>query len=136
MRRMVVAHGRQSSSAAVRLFGPIVLAAAHRSGGLRNVWRGSVALRLRQARLYSGLDDRDRVASYRLAVLGTTGCSLPWERGSPWSSDSPPGGAGGLLGCGLAGALRVRGRLDRTLTASTKMKIEISTIQPNCSPSG
>ncbi|MYG93272.1 MAG: hypothetical protein F4196_10410, partial [Acidimicrobiia bacterium] len=58
--------GRTAGSAPVRLFGPMILAAAHGVGRIADrMGESQLILRLRQARFYAGLEDRDRVASYR-----------------------------------------------------------------------
>lgn len=120
-----------SRSAAVRLFGPMVLASAHRVGRIaERLGEDQLVLRLRQARLYAGLDDRDRVASYRLAVLGTSVMFLGLGAGvTVVLRQSTLVVLVVSFGCGLAGALRVRGRLDRALERRrSKMKIEIPTV--------
>ena len=120
-----------SRSAAVRLFGPMVLASAHRVGRIaERMGEDQLVLRLRQARLYAGLDDRDRVASYRLAVLGTAVMFLGLGAGvTVVLRQSTLVVLVASFGCGLAGALRVRGRLDRALERRrSRMKIEIPTI--------
>lgn len=120
-----------SGSAPVRLFGPIVLAAAHAMGRIADrMGEQQLTLRLRQARLYPGLEDRDRVASYRLGVLGTAVMFVGLGAGiTVVLRQSTPVVLAASLGLGLVGALRVRGRLDRALEQRRSiMKIEISTI--------
>ncbi len=126
-----VLFGRTSGSAPVRLFGPMILAAAHAVGRIADrMGEEQLVLRLRQARFYPGLEDRDRVASYRLAVLGTAvmfvgmgaGITLVLRQSTLVVLAASVGG-------GLMGSLRVRGRLDRAVEQRRSvMKIEISTI--------
>ena len=126
-----VLFGRTSGSAPVRLFGPMILAAAHAVGRIADrMGEEQLILRLRQARFYPGLEDRDRVASYRLAVLGTAvmfvgmgaGITLVLRQSTLVVLAASVGG-------GLMGSLRVRGRLDRAVEQRRSvMKIEISTI--------
>ena len=120
-----------SRSAPVRLFGPMVMAAAHAIGRLaERMGEDQLTLRLRQAQLYPGLDDRDRVASYRLALLGTAVMFLGAGAGiSVVLRQSTLVVLVSSFALGLVGALRVRGRLDRALEQRrSAMKIEISTI--------
>ncbi len=126
-----VLFGRTSGSAPVRLFGPMILAAAHAVGRIADrMGEEQLILRLRQARFYPGMEDRDRVASYRLAVLGTAvmfvgmgaGITLVLRQSTLVVLAASVGG-------GLMGSLRVRGRLDRAVEQRRSvMKIEISTI--------
>ena len=126
-----VVFGRTSGSAPVRLFGPMILAAAHRIGRVADrMGEEQLVLRLRQARFYAGLEDRDRVASYRLAVLGTTAMFVAMGAGVTLFLRQPTlvvliASAAG----GLTGSLRVRARLDRAVEQRRSvMRIEISTI--------
>ncbi len=126
-----VLFGRTSGSAPVRLFGPMILSAAHAVGRFADrMGEEQLILRLRQARFYPGMEDRDRVASYRLAVLGTAvlfvglgaATTLVLRQSTLVVLASSFGG-------GLVGSFRVRGRLDRAVERrSSIMKIEISTI--------
>ena len=123
--------GQTAASPLVRLFGPIVLAAAHAVGRLADrMGEEQLSLRLRQARLYPGIDDRDRVASYRLAALGTAVAFVGLGAAITVAlRQSTAVVLAASLGFGLAGALRVRGRLDRAVEQRRAvMKIEISTI--------
>ena len=123
--------GHAPTEAPGRLLRPMVLAAAHALGKMADrMGEEKLALRLRQARLYPGLTDRDRVASYRLAVLGTAvmfaglGATV-----TLLLHQSTPVVLAASFGLGVSGALRVRGRLDRTLERRrSRMKIEIATI--------
>ena len=118
-----VLFGRTSGSAPVRLFGPMILAAAHAVGRIADrMGEEQLILRLRQARFYPGMEDRDRVASYRLAVLGTAVMFVGM------GAENQGGAAAAVVG-GLIGSFRVRGRLDRAVEQRRSvMKIEISTI--------
>lgn len=126
-----VLFGRTSGSAPVRLFGPMILAAANGVGRFADrMGEEQLVLRLRQARLYPGLEDRDRVSSYRLAVLGTAAMFAVMGAGTMLAlrQSTPVMLATALCG-GLVGSLRMRGRLDRAVERrSWIMKIEISTI--------
>ena len=123
--------GRAAGSPIMRLFGPIVLAMAHAVGRVADrMGEEQLTLRLRQARLYPGLEDRDRVASYRLAVLGTGVTFVGMGAGlAVVLRQSTVVVLVASLAFGVVGATRVRGRLDRTLEQRrSTMKIEISTI--------
>ena len=126
-----VPYGRTSGPAPVRLFGPMILAAAHAVGRIADrMGDEQLILRLRQARLYPGMEDRDRVASYRLAVLGTAAFFVGAGAGIMLVlRQSTLVVLVASLGAGLVGSLRVRGRLDRAVEQRRSiMKIEISTI--------
>lgn len=123
--------GRAAGSPIMRLFGPMVLATAHAVGRVADgMGEEQLTLRLRQARLYPGLEDRDRVASYRLAVLGTAVTFVGLGAGIALIlRQSTVVALAVSLAFGVVGATRVRGRLDRTLEQRrSTMKIEISTI--------
>ena len=126
-----VLFGRTSGSAPVRLFGPMILAAAHAVGRIADrMGEEQLILRLRQARFYPGMEDRDRVASYRLAVLGTAVMFVGMGAGITLvlRQSTPVVLATAVVG-GLIGSFRVRGRLDRAVEQRRSvMKIEISTI--------
>ncbi len=115
----------------IRLFGPMVLGAAHAVGRIADrMGEDQLAQRLRQARLYAGLEDRDRVASYRLALLRMSAVYLGvGATVTVLLRQSTPVVLAASLGFGLAGAFRVRGGLDRALEQRRSvMKIEIPTI--------
>nr|MDE0500309.1 type II secretion system F family protein [bacterium] len=123
--------GRTAGSAPVRLFGPMILSAAHGVGRIADrMGEGQLILRLRQARFYAGLEDRDRVASYRLAVLGTAATVAGMGAGIMVALRQPTLVVlAAAIGGGFVGSLRVRGRLDRAVEQRrSMMKIEISTI--------
>ncbi len=126
-----VLFGRTSGSAPVRLFGPMILAAAHAVGRIADrMGEEQLILRLRQARFYPGMEDRDRVASYRLAVLGTAVMFVGMGAGITLvlRQSTLVVLAAAVVG-GLMGSFRVRGRLDRAVEQRRSvMKIEISTI--------
>ncbi len=126
-----VLFGRTSGSAPVRLFGPMILAAAHAVGRIADrMGEEQLILRLRQARFYPGMEDRDRVASYRLAVLGTAVMFVGMGAGITLvlRQSTLVVLATAVVG-GLIGSFRVRGRLDRAVEQRRSvMKIEISTI--------
>ena len=126
-----VLFGRPSGSAPVRLFGPMILAAAHAVGRIADrMGEEQLILRLRQARFYPGMEDRDRVASYRLAVLGTAVMFVGMGAGITLvlRQSTLVVLAAAVVG-GLMGSFRVRGRLDRAVEQRRSvMKIEISTI--------
>ena len=126
-----VLFGRTSGSAPVRLFGPMILAAAHGVGRIADrMGEEQLVLRLRQARFYPDLEDRDRVASYRLAVLGTAAMFVGIGAGTMLVlRQSTLVVLAASVAGGLVGSLRVRGRLDRAVEQRrSTMKIEISTV--------
>ena len=126
-----VLFGRTSGFAPVRLFGPMILAAAHAVGRIADrMGEEQLILRLRQARFYPGMEDRDRVASYRLAVLGTAVMFVGMGAGMTLVlRQSTLVVLAASVGGGLMGSLRVRARLDRAVEQRRSiMKIEISTI--------
>jgi pilus assembly protein TadC len=115
----------------VRLFGPIILSMAHAVGRVADrMGEEQLTLRLRQAGFYPGVEDRDRVASYRLAVLGTAATFVCLGAGiSIVLRQSTAVVLAASIAFGVVGATRVRGRLDRALEKRrSTMKIEISTI--------
>ena len=123
--------GRTAGSAPIRLFGPMILAAAHGVGRIADrMGEGQLILRLRQARFYPGLEDRDRVASYRLAVLGNTVTLAGMAAGTMLAlRQSTLVVMAATVGGGFTGSFRVRGRLDRAVEhRRSMMKIEVSTI--------
>lgn len=123
--------GSIAGSPIMRLFGPIALGMAHAVGRVADrMGEEQLTLRLRQARLYSGVEDRDRVASYRLAVLGTAATFAGMGAGiAVILRQSTVVVLAASLAFGVVGATRVRGRLERTLEQRrSTMKIEISTI--------
>lgn len=123
--------GRADGSLMVRLFGPMILALAHAVGRVADrMGEEQLTLRLRQARLYPGAEDRDRVASYRLAVLGTAAMFVGMGAGiTVVLRQTTAVVLAAALAFGVVGATRVRGRLDRALeNRRSTMRIEISTI--------
>ena len=123
--------GDTVGSAPLRLFGPMILGAAHAVGRMADrMGEEQLALRLRQAGLYPGLEDRDRVASYRLAVLGSgVAFTAMGATITVLLDQSTPAVLAASFGMGVSGALRVRGRVDRALERRRSvMKIEIATV--------
>ena len=126
-----VLFGRTSGFALVRLFGPMILSAAHAVGRFADrMGEEQLILRLRQARFYPGMEDRDRVASYRLAVLGAAVLFVGLGAAATLAlRQSTLVVLASSFAGGLVGSFRVRGRLDRAVERrSSIMKIEISTI--------
>ncbi len=119
------------SSAPVQMFAPMVLALARWVG--RMVDRMSeeqLGLRLRQARLFPGMTDRDRVVSYRLKSLWTAVMSASSGAAVAVFLRQPTSVVlAASFGLGVSGALRVRGRVDRALRRRRSvMRIEIATV--------
>jgi tight adherence protein C len=125
----VVAVG--SGSVIDAVFGPPLRAAADWIGGLlERDGVGVTAIRLRQADWYSGLDEHERLARYRMRQLAVLVVALVGGLGvSRIIGASLPMTSAFLVLAGVVGATRTKGRLEAAIVERRgRMNIEIYTV--------
>lgn len=118
-------------SALARLFGPMLRRAATALGGvIDRMTDEGLGRRLRQAGFGSEMDERERLAAYRLRQLGTV---TGWATGSVAASLllglATPQAMAFIVAGVVVGTTRLRGRLERAIEQRReRMRIEIYTV--------
>lgn len=111
------------------VFGPIIRALADRVGGQLDR-SGSIALRLRQAGWYRGLDEGDAETRYRLRQLRVISLAVLVGLAASRLVGPSPQSTLAIVGlAGVVGATRTRGRLEAAIEERRQtMAIEIYTV--------